>query len=385
MGLFFKKKKEEISNVSANRKFKYGNQIKNLNPMEYQDKRDGKYLNALKLNEGFDKVMKTALEFGIDKVETIMNTGSFVRVNEELNPYVYECVKEACRILELEQIPQIYIRNDPFLNAYTTGVKNPILVLNDSLLTRLTHDELMFIIGHELGHIKSEHTQYHLIGNYIIDLIGAGTSYIPIVGNLVSDLVANALSIAYYDWFRKSELTADHTGLLVCQNLRAAISALAKLGGFPNMVMRENDIKAYLEQAKEFKELDENAYNKVVKLLVLKDMTHPWTVLRAKELLEWVASGEYYRILYRGSSWFAEEIEKVKATITNMEDLKNSTSNSKNILFSKEKKDNDLTKKIEILNDYLTKLESNYKVANENDIKKKTDNIMRGLVTTQKN
>lgn len=60
-----------------------------------------------------------------------------------------------------------------------------------------------------------------------------GANFIPMIGSAVSNIVGTGLDFAIYDWMRKSEFTADHAGLLVCQDLKSAISALAKLDGYP--------------------------------------------------------------------------------------------------------------------------------------------------------
>lgn len=287
---------------------KTGKTIPRLNAKEYENPRDAMYLRALKLNKNFDKVVKFAIEYGIERAYLIQYTGSNVKVTENNMPYLYNCVKTACEILEVEEIPATYVVQDPYMNAMTVGSKHPIIVLHDSLLKRLTHEELMFIIGHEVGHIKSEHCQYHMIGSFLELAITYGTSFIPLVGMQVSQALNTGLDFAYYDWSRKSEFTADHAGLLVCQDLHSAISAQAKLGGYPEEFYDCLDVDGFLQQAQEFDDLEDKAYNKLVKFTLTLDMTHPWEVQRAKELMLWVQSGEYNRILNRCSTWLMKKL-----------------------------------------------------------------------------
>lgn len=282
--------------------------IDQLYAKEYEDPRDAACLKALKLNKAFDQVVKYAIEYSVERAETISYTGSNVRVTRRNMPYLYECVETACGILSLPVTPDIYIVENPYINAFTTGAGHPILVFHNSILQRLTHEELMFIIGHELGHIKSEHVQYHTIGNYI-KILGDQFLESTIIGSIIS----SGLEFAFYEWFRRSELTADHAGLLVCQDLKSAISALAKLGGYPVEFYDSLDPNEFLLQAQEFTDLDESLYNKVAKTVLLLESTHPWTVLRARELMLWVQSGEYSRILHRCSTWIDKEINRLTA------------------------------------------------------------------------
>ncbi|MBR4039605.1 MAG: M48 family metallopeptidase [Clostridia bacterium] len=280
--------------------------IESLFAKEYEDPRDSAYLNALKLNKGFDKAAKLAIEYGIERIMSILYTGSNVRVTRKNMPYLYECVEQACRILNVDTVPDVYVQDNPYLNASTTGAAHPIIVLNNCVLQKLTHEELMFIIGHEVGHIKSEHLQYNLIGDAVLRI---GRNFMDTT--LIGSLISTGLNYAFYEWERCAEFTADHAGLLVCQNLKAAITALAKLGGYPHEYYSSLNAAEFLEQAQSFTDFDNNMYNKAIKVCLTLEQSHPWTVLRAKELMLWVQSGEYSRILNRCSSWMKKEIDRL--------------------------------------------------------------------------
>ena len=52
-----------------------------------------------------------------------------------------------------------------------------------------------------------------------------------------------------------------------------------------------------MKQAREFSERYGGTADKVIKTITLVQSNHPWTILRAGELIKWVESGEYDRIL----------------------------------------------------------------------------------------
>jgi Zn-dependent protease with chaperone function len=53
----------------------------------------------------------------------------------------------------------IFITPSRVLNAYTFGLSDPkVVVLYSSLLQVMDEDELRFILGHELGHVRLRHT-----------------------------------------------------------------------------------------------------------------------------------------------------------------------------------------------------------------------------------
>lgn len=145
-------------------------------------------------------------------------------------------------------------------------------------------DEILFIIGHECGHIKSEHMLYHMMAqllNWGIDAIPGGS------------FVASGLQFSIYYWNRMSEFTADRAGLLCCQNKDAMIRAFIKMAGLPLNQFDNIKTETFIQQARDFKMLDYDGMNKAVKLLSIADETHPWTVMRSSELLKWIDDGQY--------------------------------------------------------------------------------------------
>ena len=148
----------------------------------------------------------------------------------------------------------------------------------------------MFIIGHECGHIKSNHMLYHMMAgiiNTIIDSIPGGT------------LLAGGIQFALYYWNRMSEFTADRAGLLCCQNQDAMITSFIKMAGLPQSEFDNIKPATFIQQARDFKMLDYDGMNKAIKFLSIVDESHPWTVMRSAELLKWIEDGEYNQFVTR--------------------------------------------------------------------------------------
>ena len=258
--------------------------LKNLSSQEYEHPDDREALQALSGNKTLDKIVKLYSEYNIERLVKIQYTGSNVLVTENNIPYLYHILLKACEILDIQEIPELYLEQG-FIDACTIGVSKPIIVVSYSALSLLNYDELLFLIGHELGHIKSQHVLYHTMAK-AIPYIGG------IVGNLTfgfGDIVAQGIELMLYNWYRKSEFTADRAGLLVCQNLDVAMSVLTKAAGYPIKYYDSMDPYGLLEQAGDFNELDNSTYNKIMKVLSAMYQDHPWTVMRAQELYKWVA------------------------------------------------------------------------------------------------
>jgi Zn-dependent protease with chaperone function len=108
-------------------------------------------------------------------------------------------------------IPDAYVQYDPYINAFVMGFKKPYtLVLTSSLVEAMELDELTFVIGHELGHIRMMHSR---LKSFIYPL----DRNIPI------------LTFIFNSWLRKTEYTADRCGLYISGNFKSCVNGLLKL------------------------------------------------------------------------------------------------------------------------------------------------------------
>lgn len=110
-------------------------------------------------------------------------------------------------------------------------------------------------------------------------------------------LAAAPVQFALFYWDRMSEFTADRAGLLCCQKPTVAIKTLMKMAGVPQSMYRSINVESFIQQAKDFKQLDFEGMNKVIKTISIADDSHPWTVMRATQLIEWLNTGEAKKIL----------------------------------------------------------------------------------------
>lgn len=262
--------------------------LKGLDHSQYEHPFDQKALSTLENTPGLSLVGNFITKHTIEKIYTVQYTGSNLKVTSENYPKIYEYLQYACQILDLPKVPELYIEWGYSINAFTVGSENPIIVLDSGLIDLCDDDEIMFVIGHEASHIKSLHTMYQMMAQLIdicIDSIPGG------------NLVAGPLQYALYYWNRMSEFTADRGGLLCCQNRDAAVRAFMKMAGAPIKEFENLHYDTFIQQATEFKSLDYDAMSKVIKMISVLDNSHPWTVMRAAELLKWADGGDYERLV----------------------------------------------------------------------------------------
>lgn len=282
--------------------------LSGLDHSQYEHPFDQKALAALEGTPGLSAAGKFITKHMVERVYTVQYTGSHLKVTSDNYPEIYEYLKYASRILDVKKIPELYIEWGYNINACTVGAENPIIVLNSGLIDLCDDDEILFVIGHELGHVKSNHMLYHMMAqviNYIIDAIPFGS------------IAAAPLQYALYYWDRMSEFTADRAGLLACQNKSAAIRAFMKMSGMPIKQFDNMQYHTFIQQATDFKQLDYEGLNKIIKLISIADSSHPWTVMRASELLNWIDSGDCSKYIGIDPQW---EDRSTATIITNSEE-----------------------------------------------------------------
>lgn len=280
--------------------------IPRLGPREYEHPLDKKYLDSLQGTPGFETLFRKCVEFGVEPAFRIQYTGSNLKVTSRCLPEVHTALVRACEILNLNPVPDLYVTHG-FINAFTIGAEKPLIVLHSDCLVHLSTEELLFVIGHEIGHIKSQHSLYHMMAGEVLPLLGSALGGITLgVGNLV----ATGVQAALLNWQRMSEFTADRAGLLCCQDLHAAVRTMMKLAGAPPSSYDRLDPEEFIKQAREFEGFDLKYREKLIKFLSIMWSSHPWTVMRCKELLQWMDSGHYAQILSRGQHSQEPEHEK---------------------------------------------------------------------------
>jgi heat shock protein HtpX len=73
------------------------------------------------------------------------------------NQRLFDVVEEMKIASALEKMPDVYIIDDPALNAFATGrdPNHSAIAITSGLLQILNRDELQGVIGHEISHIKN--------------------------------------------------------------------------------------------------------------------------------------------------------------------------------------------------------------------------------------
>jgi Zn-dependent protease with chaperone function len=262
-------------------------------------------LNNLQQMPLLPMLLRKFHEVAVDRVFYVENSAGCVRCGPRQLPTLYRLMQEACAILDMPE-PELYLQRHAEYNAYTAGVDRPFIVLYSELVEGFTNDELLFLFGHELGHIKCGHVLYQMMGRTLIPLLEAlGQATLGI-----GQLAGIGLVSAFAEWMRQAEFSCDRAGLLACQDTRTAFTAIMKLGGGGTRFDSEMSVDAFLEQARQHADSarPEGIARALLFILYNWQLSHPQVVFRAKGLDEWIQSGAYERVL--GGDFSREEMGK---------------------------------------------------------------------------
>jgi len=253
----------------------------------YEHPADRSALVALRKLSGFDTLLRRLSGLFNDRSLRLMFLASSVRASEQQFPQLYQSLLDGCYILDLPTVPELFITQDPAVNAMALGADKPFVVITTGMVDLMDPEEIRFVIGHELGHVLSGHAVYRTMLYYLLNLV-TRIAWLPIV------LPARGVIWALEEWYRKSELSCDRAGLLAGQDVEAARRALMKTAGGSRLVEFNSD--AFHQQAREYDAVPD-VREGLLKLLQLQGNTHPFAVIRFAELDRWADTGEYRNIL----------------------------------------------------------------------------------------
>src|SRR5215472_8715449 len=259
-----------------------------LDPAALQHPFDRRALATLQKIPGLDIAVRKFIELFPEKVAYIMNVAQSVRVSPTQCPKLHASLREACAILDMPE-PELYIAQTPPVNALTSGYTRPYVILNSGLVDLLSEDEIMAVIAHELGHIKSGHVLYKTMARGISLLISIISDMTLGIGRLVG----MGLEAALLDWDRKSEFTADRAGLLAVQDSQVMLTLMMKFAGGTLFQRDQMSASEFLKQADLYEEVDISLLDRVYKALLVSGVNHPLTIVRAREIVNWSGTSEY--------------------------------------------------------------------------------------------
>jgi heat shock protein HtpX len=175
---------------------------------------------------------------------------------------------------QLEKMPDVYIIDDPALNAFATGrdINHASVAITTGLLQKLNRDELQGVIAHEISHVKNRDVLLMaicgvLLGTIVIlsyygsrilmfggmsggsrrdsrDKGGGGIAIVAIVALVLMILAPIFAQLIYLAVSRRREYLADASSALYTRNPEGLAGALEKLAASTAPVKNANQATA---------------------------------------------------------------------------------------------------------------------------------------------
>lgn len=264
--------------------------LPNLKVQEYEHPGEKKAMAALRAIPGVDDLMGAWIDTLIKYNSHPEIAGNRYRVTEKTNPRVYKLYQTALARLDMPKEYPLYAELSFHYNAGALGVEDPIILVNSSNIANFSDAALLRTLGHELGHIKSGHCLYHSMANKITSKIGK-------MGGL-GETAATALQYAIMEWKRNAEYTCDRAGMIACGGIDGCIESHMRYLGYSDKL---NDIDFSLDkvvkQIDDFHMQTDDVLGKLIYVYSISATTHPWQIMRLREILNWYNSGAFDELI----------------------------------------------------------------------------------------
>jgi Zn-dependent protease with chaperone function len=252
----------------------------------YEHPADRAATAALKAVPMLDTVVRKLVEFRYERALRQFYLGNSVKVSERQLPDLWASHVGVCRILDMPVVYDLYVSDMLFPNAHTIGSRNPIVVCDSTLYQRLGQGERRVVLAHEVGHILSDHVLYLTA----LDILMRAGGNLP----MMLGLPLRAVQAVLLEWMRAAELSCDRAATLAVRDPRIVCRTLmVTAGGLP---AGQLDLDAFMGQAMEYENWEDSA-DRVRRFFNEIGATHSYAVRRVSEVMTWIQSGEYDRII----------------------------------------------------------------------------------------
>jgi Zn-dependent protease with chaperone function len=251
----------------------------------YEHPADRAATAALKSIPMLDVVVRKLVEYSYERGLRQSLLGNSVKVSERQLPELWTSYQGVKRILDMPDDYDVYVTSALYWNALTIGSSKPMIIVGSNLYEQLGPGEQRTIVAHELGHILSDHVLYITALNILLSASGS----LPLLG-----LPLRAVRAVLLEWRRAAELSCDRAATLAVRDPRVVCRALMVVAaGLP---ADQLDLDAFMAQAMQYENW-EDSHDRVRRFFNEINATHSYAVRRVSEVMKWVQSGEYDRII----------------------------------------------------------------------------------------
>lgn len=257
-----------------------------LSPRSYEHPADQAATAALHAIPLFDRLVKRVGAMGAESRLRQGLLGDAVQLGPDQLPDVWAAHERIAHRFDAEPVP-LFVAQHPLVNAGTVGLHHPVVVLASGAIAERPTDEIEAVLGHELGHILSDHTTYATALGMVQLVVDGALS-----GSSLAGLPVRGVYYALLEWHRAAELTCDRLAVLAVDDPMVVCRVLMHSAGG---ALAGLEVDAFLAQAARY--VDEtDLFARGARVSGELRRSHPSAVRRVHELVSWVQSGELDRI-----------------------------------------------------------------------------------------
>ena len=258
----------------------------NISSRAYEHPADRAATAALKAIPMLDPVVRKLVEWRYERALRQFYLGSSVKVSPRQLPELFESLQAVKRILDMPDTYDLYVTTPVRGGAQAIGSGKPLIVLDSLLLGRLHPPEQRVVLAHELGHILSDHVLYMTALDILLS-VGNGLPFFL-------GVPFRAVQAVLLEWYRAAELSCDRAATLAVRDPRIVCRTLmVTAGGLPVDAL---DLDAFMAQALEYERWDDPT-DRVRRFFNEIGQSRTYAVNRVGEVMKWVQSGDYDRIV----------------------------------------------------------------------------------------
>jgi Zn-dependent protease with chaperone function len=260
--------------------------LRNLSSKAYEHPADRAATAALQSIPGLDSIVRKLIEFGSERALRQQFLAASVKLGDDQLPETWADWNAVCARLDLPERYDLYLTQFPMTNAMAIGAGTPMVVINSRCVDLFDELEMRTVLGHEAGHILSDHVLYRTA---LMILLSMSASALPVFAGIP----LLGVRLALLEWFRCAELSCDRAATLVNRDPLVTCRTMMVLAGGTSA--RKLNLDAFIRQAGDYEDWD-SGWDKFNRMHTELMLTHAYPVRRVQEIMAWVQSGAYDRI-----------------------------------------------------------------------------------------
>ena len=258
----------------------------NISSKAYEHPADRAATAALKSIPMANLLVRRLIEWRYERAIRQSFLGTSVKVSERQLPELWTAHLAACRMLDTPEVYDLYVTTPVNGVGIVVGSSKPMIVVDAIVVQRFGPGEQRAMLAHELGHILSDHLVYMTA---LQILLSAGSGF-----PLFFELPFRAVKTVLLEWYRAAELSCDRAATLAVRDPQITCRMLMSLAG--GMPSDQLNLDAFMTQAMDYHRWHDPS-DRVRRFFDEISHTHPYAVRRVSEVMKWVQSGEYDRII----------------------------------------------------------------------------------------